>query len=91
MLPAIRDWEANGKRSVRQIRTGSLTHACSGRASLQVVDGAPWLEVENAVGQHVNLCLIERRPIEVDGVGYAVREMRARPGEETAAFRLVRL
>jgi hypothetical protein len=75
---------------VRQITTGQLVHRPA-TASLGSIDGALWLEIENAVGQHVNLCLVERRPIEVDGVSFMVREMRARPGEQTAAFRLVRL
>ena len=76
-------------RGIQQIRTGEVVH-WPAKASLETIHGALWLEVENGVAPHVNACLIEQRPIEVDGVSYAVREMRARPGEG-AMFRLVRL
>jgi hypothetical protein len=73
-----------------EIKTGELVHRPA-NASLETRAGGLWLTVDSTIGQHVNLCLIERRPIEVDGVSYGVRERRARPGEAIGAFRLVRL
>jgi hypothetical protein len=46
------------------------------------------LTVDAAIAQHANDAMLERQPIEVDGVSYAVKEIRARPDEGTAAFRL---
>ena len=55
-------------------------------ASLEQRDGATWLTVETAVGQHINHCLPEGQPIEIDGRTYAVKEARPRPGEPPRRF-----
>jgi len=80
LLPTKRDWEANGERSVRQITTGQLVHRPA-KASVQTIDGALWLEVDAAIGAHVNYALLETEPIAVDGARYAVKDFRGRPGE----------
>jgi hypothetical protein len=94
-LPTSREADGHhaGKaaRAVAQIQTGKLTHNPE-NASIEVIDGALWLEVDAEIGQHVNYRLIDNEPIALDGVfiyRYIVKDLRpCAPG--FVAFRLTR-
>jgi hypothetical protein len=70
-LPTSREADGHhaGKaaRAVAQIQTGKLTHNPE-NASIEVIDGALWLEVDAEIGQHVNYRLIDNEPIALDDV-----------------------